>query len=75
MGQLILYNILVKRTKENKKMLYVLLFLVSLIFFPDITVFGVVLFSIYIGCTVLPEFVAKLKEENRTKKSFRHFRF
>lgn len=56
-------------------MLYVLLFLVSVIFFPDITVFGVILFTVYIACTVLPEFIAKLKDENRTKKSFRRFRF
>ncbi len=45
-------------------MIYVFLFLISIIFFPNITSFSVILMSIYIICTLTP----KIGDKKRQRK-------
>ena len=47
-------------------MIFALIFLIALFCFPDISFFALILFSVYLICTLLPE-IADKAEKKTTK--------
>ena len=56
-------------------MIYVFLFLISIIFFPNITSFSVILMSIYIICTLTPKIGDKKRQKKEAKSNSLPFYF
>lgn len=50
-------------------MIFSILFLILILFFPDITLFGSILFAIYMICTMLPEIAAAAQKKEQRKKA------
>ena len=57
-----------KKTKEKNKMIFAILFLIALFFFPNIKFFALILFAIYLLCTLAPEIAAE-KTKEKVKKA------